>query len=748
MSTNTFLIDCNRQQSVEVESSNESNAAIWTSKISEGLQLDPGDRVSLSSAFINEVGSGAQTIDFTDDFVETGVTENSLSVTVQFYKCADGENCLILPRKWCWGTAATPDTAGQTAATQNTDEVASLPIKYNDPPDVADYEPSYRRVHDGQRYTIMKGTYIAGLQRTEYDLHTDTVPLSVKTGYSTSDNICQELTQQLHQTTDPSSSDNTITMTSSLFKPFVCANVDNFSETAYSGASKWNPYDFVGIHDPELYLAGKLPATNVLRSTADRVTINLEYTSDFLTEFKALFAEQERRSDLIFGAGISTSNTRFLHVNATLNSAAHQFGSDIDLNDGSCRLFVKFDPSLSESEADGYGFGTNDGGYIRFELTGDKLHAGITQQPGHGDGPLGTRCIGFDTHFSAYGVDAVLLWSGYKEKTYDKKVWQGGTTVSSIYLGAINPSVVFDTTQSRFVVSQLHTSRQQINTAKAGSDPKKIVYPINPDAGKDVFQINPQYNHNNIASRTMAYNPEVRLTAHAGTTPASNLLKTWTVFDSKSGVFVSDWGLSKTNWSKGLWGKLGYRYTDLNPSGATNRNGRSTTSSPGSNPLTTNADVNTTQAMSFAINPYGAPQYTLQLPLTTTTQLSTITVFATSTELAASDLAMQEHDGYWLVRSSIIDNSMFLNARGLSPVIAVIDRSYSSRDFIYMGESTVDFLITKSRTLTDIVTSLHLPDGSYASVDGRSAVIYRIVKANNVPLSIVDSFLGKKTASK
>ena len=158
MSTNTFLIDCNRQQSVEVESSNESNAAIWTSKISEGLQLDPGDRVSLSSAFINEVGSGAQTIDFTDDFVETGVTENSLSVTVQFYKCADGENCLILPRKWCWGTAATPDTAGQTAATQNTDEVASLPTKYNDPPDVADYKPSYRRVHDGQRYTIMKGT--------------------------------------------------------------------------------------------------------------------------------------------------------------------------------------------------------------------------------------------------------------------------------------------------------------------------------------------------------------------------------------------------------------------------------------------------------------------------------------------------------------------------------------------------------------------------------------------------------------
>eukprot|EP01045_Picozoa_sp_COSAG04_P007737 COSAG04_NODE_412_length_14743_cov_74.925294_1_plen_31_part_10 len=30
MSTNTILIDCNRQQSVEVESNNETNPAIWT----------------------------------------------------------------------------------------------------------------------------------------------------------------------------------------------------------------------------------------------------------------------------------------------------------------------------------------------------------------------------------------------------------------------------------------------------------------------------------------------------------------------------------------------------------------------------------------------------------------------------------------------------------------------------------------------------------------------------------------------
>ena len=27
--------------------------------------------------------------------------DNSATLTIQYYKCADGENCLILPRKWC-----------------------------------------------------------------------------------------------------------------------------------------------------------------------------------------------------------------------------------------------------------------------------------------------------------------------------------------------------------------------------------------------------------------------------------------------------------------------------------------------------------------------------------------------------------------------------------------------------------------------------------------------------------------------
>ena len=58
MSTNTILIDCNRNASKESSSQNNS---LWTNEISSGLDLSPGDKVSVMSAAINEIGSGADT---------------------------------------------------------------------------------------------------------------------------------------------------------------------------------------------------------------------------------------------------------------------------------------------------------------------------------------------------------------------------------------------------------------------------------------------------------------------------------------------------------------------------------------------------------------------------------------------------------------------------------------------------------------------------------------------------------------
>ena len=54
--------------------------------MSFGVLSWPRTSASLSSAFINEVGSGEDTIKFTPQ-------DNTATITLEFYKRADGENC-------------------------------------------------------------------------------------------------------------------------------------------------------------------------------------------------------------------------------------------------------------------------------------------------------------------------------------------------------------------------------------------------------------------------------------------------------------------------------------------------------------------------------------------------------------------------------------------------------------------------------------------------------------------------------
>ena len=104
-------------------------------------------------------------------------------------------------------------------------------------------------------------------------------------------------------------------------------------------------------------------------------------------------------------------------------------------------------------------------------------------------------------------------------------------------------------------------------------------------------------------------------------------------------------------------------------------------------------------------------------------------------------MPVKQTSSYWTIRSSLIDNSMYLSTQGLNPVIAVVDKSYSGSDYYFLNEYSVDFTVTKPITLTSITTSIHLPDGSLARMDGGSSVIYKIVKINNAPLSILNDFV-------
>jgi hypothetical protein len=62
--TDTIIIDCNRNCSVENDAGNDTTPALFTNKQGTGLKLDAGDKVSIHSAYINEIGNTDGTLEF------------------------------------------------------------------------------------------------------------------------------------------------------------------------------------------------------------------------------------------------------------------------------------------------------------------------------------------------------------------------------------------------------------------------------------------------------------------------------------------------------------------------------------------------------------------------------------------------------------------------------------------------------------------------------------------------------------
>ena len=68
------------------------------------------------------------------------------------------------------------------------------------------------------------------------------------------------------------------------------------------------------------------------------------------------------------------------------------------------------------------------------------------------------------------------------------------------------------------------------------------------------------------------------------------------------------------------------------------------------------------------------------------------------------------------------------NGKQLLPVISYLMTNYNSKDYSYITRSDLVFVVNRSYTLTDITTSIHLPNGRLAEnvLGENSAVIYKI----------------------
>ena len=144
--TQTLLLDCNRLSSEEYNASklSDTDNSLYTNKVSNGIQLNIGDQVSINSAYISERGAGAEVIEFkgkdlgkTTQITHTNVSntsfvgfgdnyssytlpfpdgfgkqtfenitenipiqDNQVSIAVQFYKNTNGEMNITLPRRF------------------------------------------------------------------------------------------------------------------------------------------------------------------------------------------------------------------------------------------------------------------------------------------------------------------------------------------------------------------------------------------------------------------------------------------------------------------------------------------------------------------------------------------------------------------------------------------------------------------------------------------------------------------------
>jgi len=90
----TILLDCNRLSSEEFSASNlaQTDTAIFTNKISNGITLNVGDQVSIQSAHIAQRGAGGQVIQMDGKVLgekEINFTKTTSSSYIGFFKSTD-----------------------------------------------------------------------------------------------------------------------------------------------------------------------------------------------------------------------------------------------------------------------------------------------------------------------------------------------------------------------------------------------------------------------------------------------------------------------------------------------------------------------------------------------------------------------------------------------------------------------------------------------------------------------------------
>ena len=238
------------------------------------------------------------------------------------------------------------------------------------------------------------------------------------------------------------------------------------------------------------------------------------------------------------------------------------------------------------------------------------------------------------------------------------------------------------------------------------------------------------------------------------------------VYDSKTGIFIEDWGYDEATWDSGLWAILGFTYAQFH-STTNSRLSRITKDNVNSlSVLTTNSEVVVSDAKVRTMNPQKKPTYTLGIshpwnvmgtqaqsdttrtPIWSSLSYPEIVQNTESLSIKALQLPKSTIYGYYGIRSDIMNECGFTGERALLPMLGIVNKSNAIGDFFFTGQSEISFTANKKTTISSVNITITDPDGTLADVSEDSTILIKISKPRTVVYNIAAQILAQAQTKK
>jgi hypothetical protein len=383
--------------------------------------------------------------------------------------------------------------------------------------------------------------------------------------------------------------------------------------------------------------------------------------------------------------------------------------------------------------------------------------------------------FGWDFHANAYGNRFINLYNGQlstfafengcntkiKARIIEDQYSVNANVVPLTYIGAQSPLINFEDADNRFSFSDLYTPEYvqgQFDAGEVvGTKKNASLIPLATSVGKEVYKINKVLSKFTFCPDMIPYIEIVDINEQESQTvnPPNTNLSLYEIFDSHSGITLSNFGINKSQWESSLWKILGFEYNQFNENTNNFQKRIQTTNLPNTNLVTTNAQISVGEIEEYYINPYGGQAFSPILPTSYYIPSNfvagidfipihpTIDVESVSSKITATNLPIKSTRPYYLIKSDILPDQEYIGVKnGVNlPVCAVVNKVNGYSDAYTLESSQISFTVTKPTVLNTIKTIIADPDGTEATVDDSSGVIYKIVKNIDADLNIANTVL-------